>query len=273
MRRLLVGLAFALTPLTGMTAGGPAVELESANIDLTDHASIQRGAKYVVNYCMGCHSTQYVRYKQMTKVGLTEDEIEDNMMFADGKKVGDLMTIAMPEEDSAKWFGAAPPDLTLTARIKPGGADWIYTYMKGFYTDPSRPLGVNNTVFANVGMPHVLWDLQGIQDPVYRFEVSEDGHTVEAFDTEAEAAAFIDQQGNPDYKMERVVDRLELVQPGSLTAAEYDQVARDIATYLTYLSEPVKVERQRIGVWVMLFLVVFTVLAYLMKKEWWKDVH
>jgi ubiquinol-cytochrome c reductase cytochrome c1 subunit len=165
MRKLFVAFALALTPLTGMTAGGPAVELESANIDLNNHESIQRGAKYVVNYCMGCHSTQYVRYKQMTKVGLTEDEIEDNLMFADDKKVGDLMTIAMPEQDSAKWFGAAPPDLTLTARIKPGGADWIYTYMKGFYTDPSRPLGVNNTVFANVGMPHVLWDLQGIQDP------------------------------------------------------------------------------------------------------------
>jgi ubiquinol-cytochrome c reductase cytochrome c1 subunit len=273
MKKLLILVALALMPLTGLAAGGPAVELESANIDLNNHAAIQRGAKYVVNYCMGCHSTQYVRYKQMTEVGLTEDEITDNLIFAGGTKVGDLMKIAMPADDSAEWFGAAPPDLTLTARVKAGGADWIYTYMKGFYTDPSRPLGVNNTVFANVGMPHVLWDLQGVQDPVYRFEVHGDGHTVATFETEAEAVAYIDQQGGGDFNLERVVDRLELVQPGKLTPAEYDQVARDIATYLTYISEPVKVERQRMGVWVMLFLVVFTVLAYLMKKEWWKDVH
>jgi ubiquinol-cytochrome c reductase cytochrome c1 subunit len=273
MRHLLVALALVLMPFAGHAAGGPAVELEDANIDLNNHAAIQRGAKYVVNYCMGCHSTQYVRYKQMTEVGLTEDDIKENLMFADGKKVGDLMTIAMPEKSAANWFGAAAPDLTLTARIKSGGADWIYTYLKGFYTDPSRPLGVNNTVFPNVGMPHVLWDLQGIQDPVYRYEAHRDGHAMASFDTEAGAAAFIAEQGEGDFRIERVVDSLELVQPGSLTPAEYDQVARDIATYLTYISEPVKLDRQRIGVWVMLFLVVFTVLAYLMKKEWWKDVH
>ncbi|MDJ0738265.1 MAG: cytochrome c1 [Gammaproteobacteria bacterium] len=257
--------------MTGMAAGGPKVELQQANIDLNNHAAIQRGAKLFVNYCMGCHSKQYVRYKLLTEVGLSEDDIKDNLIFTD-RKVGDLMTIAMPEEDAAKWFGAAPPDLTLTARIKSGGEDWIYSFLKSFYTDPSRPLGVNNTVFANVGMPHVLYELQGIQDPVYKYEAHHDGHAVASFDTEAAAAAYVAEQGE-GYRMERVVERLELVKPGSMTPAEYDQVARDLATYLTYVSEPMKLERQRMGIWVMLFLAVFTVIAYFMKKEWWKDVH
>lgn len=272
MKRLIATLMLALAPLTGMTAGGAGVELQEANIDLNNHAAIQRGAKYVVNYCMGCHSMKYVRYKQMTEVGLTEDDIKNNLMFTDGK-VGDLMKIAMPNKDAANWFGAAAPDLTLTARIKHGGADWIYSYLKGFYTDPSRPLGVNNTVFPNVGMPHVLWELQGIQDPVYRYEIHHDGDTVASFDTEAEAEAYMADKNGEQFRVHRVVENLELVEPGRLTPAEYDQVARDIATYLTYISEPVKLERQQMGVWVMLFLIVFTVLAYLMKKEWWKDVH
>ena len=272
MKKLLIALALTLAPLTGMAAGGPAVELEQANIDLNNHAAIQRGAKYVTNYCMGCHSTQYVRYKQMLEVGLSEDDIKNNLMFTDAK-IGDLMTIAMPTKDAASWFGAAAPDLTLTARIKPGGGDWIYSYLKGFYTDPSRPLGVNNTVFPNVGMPHVLWELQGIQDPVYRYEVHEAGHVLASFDTEAAADAYLTEHEGGDFRLQRVVDRLELVQPGKLTPAEYEQVARDIAAYLTYISEPVKLERQRMGLWVMIFLVIFTILAYLMKKEWWKDVH
>lgn len=271
MKKLIAILTLALAPLTGTAAGGGSVPLEQANISLSNHASIQRGAKLFVNYCMGCHSTRYVRYKLFTEVGLTEDDIKDNLMFADGK-IGDLMTIAMPEADAGKWFGAPAPDLTLTARIKHGGADWIYSYLKGFYVDPARPMGVNNTVFPNVGMPHVLWDLQGVQEPVYKYEIHHDGHAVASFDSEAEAEAYKAKQGE-GYRLERVVDRLEMVQPGSLTASEYDQVARDLATYMTYISEPMKLERQRMGIWSMVFLLVFSVIAYLMKKEWWKDVH
>lgn len=247
MKRLLAILSLGLLPFGAFAAGGPAVELESANIDLSNEASIQRGAKMFVNYCMGCHSAEYVRYKQFTKVGLTEDQIKDNLIF-DDSKIGDPMTIAMPETDAEKWFGAAPPDLTLTARVRHNGGDWIYSYMKTFYVDEKRPLGVNNVVFPNVGMPHVLWELQGIQHAVYK-EVDNDG------------------------KIEKVVDRLELVQPGSMTPAEYDAAVRDLATFLVYISEPVKLERQRMGIWVLLFLAVFTVVAYLMKKEYWKDVH
>ena len=271
MKKLIAVVTFALMPLTWMAAAGGAVQLQKANIDLNNHPSIQRGAKQFDNYSKASHTAQYVRYKLFTEVGLTEDDIKNNLMFTDGK-VGDLMKIAMPEADAADWFGAAAPDLTLTARIRHGGADWIYTYLKGFYTDPSRPMGVNNTVFPNVGMPHVLWKMQGIQDPVYKYEVHHDGHVVAEFDTEAAADAYLKEQGE-GFRLERVVASLELVQEGSLTVAEYDQVARDLATFLTYISEPMKLERQRMGVWVILFLVVFTVLAYLMKKEWWKDIH
>lgn len=270
MKKLIAVLMLALAPLTAMSSGaGP--ELEQANIDLNNHAAIQRGAKMFVNYCMGCHSAKYVRYQLLKNVGLSEDDIKENLMFSDSK-IGDLMTIAMPADDAGKWFGAPAPDLALTARIKHGGADWIYTYLKSFYLDPSRPMGVNNTVFPNVGMPHVLWELQGIQKPIYKYHVVHDGHTVEEFDTEAAAKALVEEKGE-EYRMDRVVEKLEMVEPGAMTPVQYDQAARDIATFLTYISEPIKLERQRMGVWVILFLVVFSVIAYLMKKEWWKDVH
>ncbi len=266
----IIALAVALVPVAGLAAGG-GVKLENAKIDLKNHEAIQRGGKYFVNYCMGCHSAQYVRYKQFTQVGLTEDDVRDNLMFRAGK-VGDLMTISMPPEDGSRWFGAPPPDLTLAARVRYDGVDWIYTYLKSFYTDPSRPMGVNNTVFPNVGMPHVLWELQGIQDPVYRYDVhDEDGDVAESFDSEAKAEAYLKQHEGG--RIERVVDHLKLVTPGRLKPAEYDQVARDLATYLAYISEPIKLERQRMGFWVILFLIFFSYVAYQMKKEWWKAIH
>jgi ubiquinol-cytochrome c reductase cytochrome c1 subunit len=244
MKKLIAIASLALLPLTGFAAGGH-VHLEHANIDLANEAAIQRGARLFVNYCMGCHSAKYVRYQQFTKVGLTEDDIKDNLMFSDSK-IGDLMTIAMPNADAEKWFGAAAPDLPLEARVR--GADWIYTYLKSFYVDPSRPFGVNNTVLANAGMPHVLWELQGVQNAVYK-EV---------------------QHGD---KTDKVVDGFELAEPGSMTPAEYDSAVRDLTTFLAYIAEPVKLERQALGIWVLLFLAVFSVIAYLLKKEYWKDIH
>jgi ubiquinol-cytochrome c reductase cytochrome c1 subunit len=182
----------------------------------------------------------------------------------------------MPAEQAANWFGAPPPDLTLTARIKHGGADWLYSYLKSFYVDEARPLGVNNTVFPNVGMPHVMWDLQGIQEARYKYAVTHHGHVESSFDSEASAEAYIKEQGGENaegYRIERLVDRLELVKPGKLTPEEYSNSVRDLVTFLAYISEPVKLERQRLGIWVVLFLIVFTVLAYFMKKEYWKDLH
>jgi len=271
MKRLILLLSVMVLPAAAWSAAG-GYHLDKANIDLENDASLQRGAKLFVNYCMGCHSAAHQRYNRFARdAGLTDDQVVDNLIFT-GAKVGDLMKIAMPVEEAGKWFGAPAPDLTLTARIKSGGADWLYSYLKSFYADPARPMGVNNTVFPNVGMPHVLWELQGIQDPVYKFEVHHDGHAVTSFDTEAAADAYVKEHGE-GYRIERVIASLELVQNGSMTPAEYDQASRDLATFLTYISEPMKLERQRMGVWVILFLTVFTVLAYLTKKEWWKDIH
>ena len=247
MNKLIAIVVLTALPLIGQAAGGGGHELQAANIDIGNQAAIQRGAKMFVNYCMGCHSAKYVRYKQLTEVGLSEETIKYNLMFAGGK-IGDQMTIAMPEQDAANWFGAPPPDLTLIARIKHGGPDWLFSYLKSFYTDETRPLGVNNTVFPNVGMPNVLWELQGIQKAVFK-EENHDGHIV------------------------KLVDHLELAQPGSLTPAEFDSAIRDLVTFLAYIAEPVKLERQAIGIWVILFLVGFTVLAYFLKKNYWKDVH
>ena len=244
MKKLIALFAVVLLPVTGMANEGN-IKLDKANIDVSNHAAIQRGAKLFVNYCMGCHSAKYVRFKQLTKVGLTEAQVKDNLMFAGGK-IGDHMTIAMSPDDAAKWFGAPPPDLTLEARIR--GADWIYTYLRSFYTDPSRPMGVNNKVFHNVGMPNILGSLQGVQHPVYE-EV---------------------KHGD---KTEQVLEGLELVEPGSMTPAEFDADVRDLTTFLAYIAEPIQLERQHLGVWVTLFLVVLFVLAYMMKKEWWKDIH
>ncbi|WP_457676505.1 cytochrome c1 [Thiolapillus sp.] len=242
MKKLIAILSLALLPLTGFASG--AVHLESADIDLTDDAAMQRGAKYFVNYCQGCHSLKYFRYENMQKFGLTKEQIRNNLMFGDGK-VGDLMTTSMPAVEAAEWFGTVPPDLTLTARLRKGGADWIYTYLTSFYKDESRPFGVNNKLFPNVGMPHVLMELQGVQEAV----IEEDEH------------------GNKHVK------ELKLVKPGRLSVEEYDQLARDLATFLTHVAEPVKLERQSIGIWVMLFLLVFFVVSVMLKKEYWKDVH
>jgi ubiquinol-cytochrome c reductase cytochrome c1 subunit len=245
MKKLLYVL-FMLVPVSVLAAGGGNVHLDSADIDLDDQASLQRGAKYFANYCLNCHSAKYMRYQSMTALGLTEDQIRDNLMFP-GDKVGELMNIAMSTEDGEKWFGAPPPDLTLVARLR--GEDWLYTYLRSFYEDESRPFGVNNVVFPSVGMPHVLWELQGTQRAVWE---------------ETEGA---------DGKPHKELKGLELVEPGTMSPEEYDQMSRDLTAYLSWLGEPMQQERKRLGIWVLLFLAVFTAIAYLLKKEYFKDIH
>lgn len=253
MKTRVFALLIALcAPGFALAAGGGDIELDDADIDLGNKASLQRGVKYYVNYCMGCHSLEYSRYNRVAAdLGIPEDLVQENLIFTRDRKgelskVGEKMTIAMDTSDAAEWFGAAPPDLTLIARVD--GPDFLYTYLRTFYLDPSRPLGVNNLAFPNVGMPHVLWPLQGWQKKVVETEVDEDGH-------------------------EHEVERLEIVQAGTLTPAEYDQVVRDIVAFLTYVAEPAQLDRYRLGVWVLLFLAVFFVFAYYLKKEYWKDVH
>jgi ubiquinol-cytochrome c reductase cytochrome c1 subunit len=249
MRKLIIGLLVVALPVTALAAGGHGPKLDEANIDLSNKAALQRGAKYFVNYCMGCHSAKYERYNRMAQdLDLSEDEVIDNLMFT-GEKIGQPMTIAMRSEQAVNWFGTKPPDLTLIARSKKNGSDWLYTYMRSFYLDDSRPLGVNNIVFPDVGMPHVMGDLQGWQKAIFK-EVT-------------------DGQGN----VRKEFEGFELVEPGTMTADEYDAAVRDLVAFLTYMAEPVRLERQSLGLWVLMFLAVFFVLAFLMKKEYWKDVH
>jgi ubiquinol-cytochrome c reductase cytochrome c1 subunit len=231
MKKLLIALV-TLLPSLAIAAGGN-VHLEHANVDLHDTESLQRGLGLFQNYCSGCHSTQYQRYERVaTDLNIPLDEMRKNYMFTNAK-VGELMKNAIPTAEAAKWFGAAPPDLTLVARVR--GDDWVYSYLKGFYKDESRPFGVNNTVFPLVGMPHVLEDLQGIA-------------------VKQEDGTFV-------------------VSGGKLSAEEYDQAVRDITGFLAYSAEPIKLERKAMGVWVLGFLFIFFIIAYLLKKEYWKDVH
>lgn len=244
---LLLGATLA-APVAAHTHAG-SLPLQKANNDLYDKGSLQRGAALFANYCMGCHSLQYMRYNGMAKdIGLVDAQgsvlekvVKTKLNFVTDKST-DNMLHSMPNYDAAKWFGLAPPDLTLVARVR--GPDWLYSYLKGFYADETRPWGVNNVVFPDVGMPHVLLELQGMQQPV--FEV---------------------------HGQHKVMVGLELKTPGLLSFQEYDQVVRDLVNFLEYAGEPIKLERERLGVWVLLFLTVFLIFAYLLKREYWKDVH
>ncbi|WP_165967345.1 cytochrome c1 [Luteimonas aestuarii] len=237
------GLLLSATAL----AADPAVPLQQSGTDLTDRASLQRGAQLFMNYCSGCHSLKYLRYSRMAEdLGLTEDEVMANLNLT-GAQFGSHIVSAMPAEGSASWFGQVPPDLSLTVRSKLGGPDWVYTYLKSFYLDESRPLGWNNTMFPNASMPNVFWEQQGLQRAVYG-EVDE-------------------VTGEP------VVERLEIATPGTQSAAEFDQTIRDITAFLQYASEPIAAKRQAMGVWVILFLVFLAFLAWMLKNEYWRDVH
>ncbi|MFT3762116.1 MAG: cytochrome c1 [Pseudoxanthomonas sp.] len=219
--------------------------LQHAGNDLGDRASLQRGAKLYVNYCSGCHSLKYLRYSRLASdLGLSEAEVMDNLNFT-GAKFGEQIQVALPAEQATKWFGKMPPDLSLIARVR--GSDWIYTYLKSFYADESRPLGWNNKLFPNASMPNPLWELQGVQHAEY---------------------------GEPDAATgDRPVQGLKLTQPGRLSAVDFDGNVRDITNFLEYAGEPAALKRQSLGVWVVLFLAALALLAWLLKQEYWRDVH
>ena len=243
------------------TGAGHGVPLQSANIDLNDKQSLQNGAKYYVNYCMGCHSLKFSRYNRMAEdMGLNEDHgltvddvaslLKENMIFTydeDGKqdKVGSLMKSAYSTKAASEAFGTSVPDLSLTGRSR--GTDWIYSYLKSFYLDSSRPMGVNNTIFKDVGMPHVLWELQGWQQ-------LEEAHG-EASDAD---------HGAP---------KLTLAKPGTKSEAEYDQIVRDLTNFLTYVSEPAQLSRKMYGVLTLLFLLLLFGVSWMLENEYWKDIH
>ncbi|MCQ8129066.1 cytochrome c1 [Methylomonas rivi] len=239
MKKILYTLLFLL-PLSVSASSG--VKLESADIDLSDSASLERGAHHYVTYCLGCHSAKHIRYKRIAMdLKLDEAEILKNVAPL-GAGIYDQMHSAMNGHDAEKWFGTTPPDLSLIARSR--GADWLYSYLKGFYSEPGKPTGVNNAVFKDVAMPNVFWQQQGTQEAVVK--------TVDG---------------------QEVIAELKLVEPGQLSAKEFDRMVNDLVNFLVYVGEPVQLERQQMGKYVLFFILMFIVLAYLLKKEYWKDVH
>ncbi|MBL0514174.1 cytochrome c1 [Aeromonas media] len=244
MKRIIFAVLTLLPSL--VLAAGSGFPLDKAEYDLSDKASLQRGAATFMNYCAGCHSTQYQRYNRVAAdIGIPEELMRENLVFT-GAKIGDLMKSAMSEKDAARWFGAPPPDLTLVARVR--GADWIYTYLRAFYVDETRPFGVNNAVFPSVGMPHVLEPLQGT--PRAEFGTHEvDGQPVQQI-------VSIKSDGN-----------------GEMNNEEYDQTVLDLVNFLVYSAEPVQQERERMGFWVLGFIAIFFIFTVLLKKEFWRDVH
>lgn len=245
MMRIILSVLCLSFATAVFAAEGP--ELESVRIDLGDKASLQRGARTFINYCMSCHSAHFSRFNRVAKdLEIPNELMVKNLMFTT-KKIGDTMTVAMRSDDAEKWFGVAPPDLSVVARAR--GADWLYTYLKSFYLDPKRPTGVNNLVFDKTAMPDVLWTLQGLQRPIMKTEKNDDGKDIE------------------------VIDGFELARHGLETKEEYDRTVHDLVNFLVYMGEPARLIRTSVGVWVILFLLALLAVAYPLKKEYWKDVH
>lgn len=247
--RSTLALAAMMVAADGFAAGG-GVDLEPADIDLDNVSSLQRGARNFMNYCSGCHSAQYVRYNTIGRhLELSEEQLIDNLMF-NAEKTFETIRSAMPAEAAARWYGTAPPDLSLMARAR--GADYIYNFLKGFYIDPDSPTGVDNVVLAGTSMPHVLWELQGYQVAVFEEQTEElaDGSmlTTQAF------------------------SHFEPVSSGSLDAEDYDEFVRDTVNFLAFISEPIRSDRRKLGVWVLMYLIVFWIIAVMLKKQIWKDV-
>lgn len=254
MKKLLLSLALVLSaaaaPLASQAAEG-GIHWDKAPNLTNDLPALQDGAKTFVNYCLGCHSAAFMRFNRLRDIGLTEQQIKDNLLFTT-EKVGDTMKAAIDPREAKEWFGANPPDLTLVARSRAGhggsGADYLYTFLRSFYRDPTRPTGWNNLVFPNVGMPHALWQLQGEREPV--FETAEEhGHESKVF---------------KGWKQ---------VTPGTMEPVQYERTVANLVGYLQWMAEPAQNGRVRVGVWVMLFLLMFTVIAWRLNAAYWKDVR
>ncbi len=222
---------FAVQPLL---AASSQLQLAPVDIDLSDKASLQRGARTFMNYCLSCHSASYMRYNRMGKdLGLSDEQVKDSLMFA-SEKIGDTMTVAMLPEDAKKWFGVIPPDLSVISRAR--GTDWLYSYFRRFYVDNDKVMGTNNLAFKDVSMPHVLWQQQGY------LQKDNDGH-------------------------------LATASQGTMPTDEYDMMARDLVNFLAYIGEPSKIQRLALGKWVLIYLALFFFVAYPLKKVFWEDIH
>ncbi|MDH5178496.1 MAG: cytochrome c1 [Gammaproteobacteria bacterium] len=256
MKKIIVAFLLSVITAPALAAGGGMHNLD-VDIDLNNKASLQRGAKLFTNYCLSCHSAKAMRYNRMAEdLGMSEKQVLENLIFTadyskkphgEPTKIGSLMDVAMRTSDTKQWFGTKIPDLSVVSRAR--GADWLYTYLMTFYIDESRPYGVNNQRFPNVGMPHVMWELQGLKKAVYKTVKGHDG------------------------KEKKVIEKLEMVKPGKLTEAEYADAMRDLVAFMVYMGEPAQQTRKTVGLWVILFLMIFGVLSYALKKEFWKDIH
>jgi len=252
MKTIITLLISAVMLMPVVAAASSGAHLDSAPIDINDKESLQRGAKAFSDYCYSCHAASFMRFNRVAKdLDMDEQQVREMMIHTRGKKgeptkIGDLMKVSMTADYAKNAFGTPIPDLSLVARAR--GADWVYTYLRSFYIDPYRPTGMNNAVFPDVGMPHVLWRLQGLQDAKYK--------TVMHGDVEVEE-----------------LEGFEQVQAGTLSRVEYDMFVADLTNFMVYLAEPVQVERRSMGWKVLLFLIVLFGFAYALKKEYWKDVH
>jgi ubiquinol-cytochrome c reductase cytochrome c1 subunit len=251
LKNIALGLVMALGLTAGAHAsGGGGIAWDKAPVKTNDLASLQNGAKLFVNYCLNCHSAAFMRFNRLKDIGLTDQQIKDNLLFTTDK-VGETMKAAIDPKQAKEWFGANPPDLTVIARAKAGqgtGADYLYTYLRTYYRDETKATGWNNMVFPSVGMPHVLWELQGERQPIFE-EREEHGHTVEVF-----------------------TGKWKQVKPGTMTPLQYDQAVGDLVNYLQWMGEPAQNTRVRVGVWVLLFLLCFTLIAWRLNASFWKNV-
>ena len=251
IQKFALGLCLAVASLTGAQAsGGNSIAWDKAPVNTSDLASLQNGAKTFVNYCLNCHSAAFMRYNRLQDIGLTNQQIKDNLLFTTDK-VGDTMKANIDPKQAKDWFGAVPPDLTLVARSRSGhggtGSDYLYTYLRTYYRDETKPTGWNNLAFPNVGMPNPLWQLQGESEPVYE-ERKEHGQTTHVF---------------VGWKQ---------VTPGTLSQKQYDKTVGDLVNYLHWMAEPAQNNRVRLGMWVLLFLAGFTFIAWRLNAAYWKDV-
>lgn len=251
MKKIILALISALGLLTGAHASEGGFAWDKAPNNTNDVAALQNGAKLFVNYCLNCHSAAYMRYNRLKDIGLTDQQIKGNLLFATDK-VGETMKSAIDPKQAKDWFGANPPDLTVIARSRSGasgtGADYLYTYMRTFYRDPAKATGWNNMAYPNVAMPHVLWELQGERRPVY---------------------AELDEHGG---HKESVFKGWEQLTPGAMTTLQYDQAMGDLVGYLQWMAEPAQNTRVRVGVWVLIFLLILTFISWRLTAAYWKDV-
>jgi ubiquinol-cytochrome c reductase cytochrome c1 subunit len=254
MKKLLISLLLSLGLVAGSSASEGGIPWDHFPTEkMSDMAALQNGAKLFVNYCLNCHSASYMRYNRLRDIDLTEDQIKKNLLFATDK-VGDVMKTSLDPKQAKEWFGGVPPDLTVIARSRAGsggsGADYLYTYLRTYYRDETKPTGWNNLAFPNVGMPHALWELQGQR-----------------------AAKFVDVKDPHDEKKTiHRFDGFEQLTPGKMTQVQYDDAVADLVAYMNWMAEPAQGQRVRLGVAVLIFLSIFTLIAWRLNAAYWKDV-